>query len=309
MTPCFEGILNLERLDFTGCINLSHVDPSIGLLSKLVFLSFQRCASLVRLDFGSTPLLKSLKVLCLSDCTKLENTPDFSGLVMLQYLDMDRCASLSTIHESVGTLGSMSFLSLRDCRNLVGIPDLAFNKNASLETKMPEMLECDLPLKSMIYLDLSFCNISKVPDAIGELKSLERINLQGNKFTSIPSTFRGLKNLSYLNLSHCHMLQSLPKLPTGNGPSDLVGRYFETTSESHNHRSGLYIFDSPNCTEPDFGFLCSPSTEWINETFYWSIKEVLTKWIKRLVEVRNTFSILNVFFFSAAYISRVKTLH
>jgi Leucine-rich repeat (LRR) protein len=229
MTPCFEGILNLERLDFTGCINLSHVDPSIGLLTELVFLSFQRCASLVSLDFGSTPLLKSLRVLCLSDCTKLENTLNFSGLVMLQYLDMDRCASLSRIHESVGTLGNLSFLSLRDCTNLVGIPDTAFNKEsfqkkmldtvknfegslslsiAKVDTLILEfdalILECD-SLKSLIYLDLSFCNISKVPDAIGVLKSLERLNLQGNKFTSIPSTFSCLHNLSYLNLSHCHI--------------------------------------------------------------------------------------------------------
>ncbi|XP_039683215.1 disease resistance protein RUN1 isoform X3 [Medicago truncatula] len=236
MTPCFEGILNLERLDFTGCINLSHVDPSIGLLTELVFLSFQRCASLVSLNFGRRPLLKSLKVLCLSDCTKLEYTSDFSGLVMLQYLDMDRCASISRIHEFVETLGNLSYLSLRDCTNLVEIPC---------------MLECYIPLKSLIYLDLSFCNISKVPDAIGELKSLERLNLQGNKFTSVPSTYR-LKNLSYLNLSHCHMLQSSSELPTANGPSDLLGRYFETTSQSHNHRSGLYIVDSPNYTNLDF---------------------------------------------------------
>ncbi|KEH23202.1 disease resistance protein (TIR-NBS-LRR class), putative [Medicago truncatula] len=89
MTPCFEGVLNLERLDLSGCINLSQVDSSIGLLTKLVFLSLQNCRNLVNLDFGNAATLWSLKVLCLSDCTKLENTPDFSGLSILQYLDMD----------------------------------------------------------------------------------------------------------------------------------------------------------------------------------------------------------------------------
>jgi len=270
MTPCFEGIRKLERLDFTGCINLSHVDPSIGLLEELVFLSFQRCASLVSLDFGSTPLLKSLKVLCLSDCTKLENTPDFSGLVRLQYLDMDRCASLSTIHESVEALAKLSFISLRDCTNLVGISTNLPPMRFLLRWQPPTYL----PLKSLIYLDLSFCNISEVPDVIGGLKSLERLNLQGNKFTSIPSAFKGLHNLSYLNLSHCHMLQWLPKLPTENGPSDLLGRYFETTSESHNHRSGLYLFDSTNCMEP------FDSPKFFRSTF---------GWMQKLVEVRNTF--------------------
>jgi hypothetical protein len=218
---------------------------------------------------------------------------------MLQYLDMDRCASLSRIHESVGALAKLSFISLRDCTNLVGITDTVFNKKkASFKTKMLDMFNpwskakldaslltymlkydpTNLPVKSLIYLDLSFCNISTVPDAIGELKSLERLNLQGNKFTSIPSTFSFLQNLSYLNLSHCHMLQSFPELPTKNGPSDLVGRYFETTSESHNHRSGLYIFDSPNCMELILSF------DAILDFFRSTIG-----WMQRLVEVRNTF--------------------
>ncbi|GAU29786.1 hypothetical protein TSUD_161910 [Trifolium subterraneum] len=104
MTPSFEGIQNLERLDLTGCINLSQVDPSIGLLTKLVFLSLQNCSSLVRLDFNGVSSLSSLIVLRLSGCTKLENPPDFTRAFNLEYLDMDQCTSLSTIHESIGAL-------------------------------------------------------------------------------------------------------------------------------------------------------------------------------------------------------------
>jgi Leucine-rich repeat (LRR) protein len=76
VTPCFEMIQNLERLDLSGCINLLEVHPSIGLLTSLVFLSLQNCSSLVSLDFGNAPRLRYLKVLRLSDCTKLENTPN-----------------------------------------------------------------------------------------------------------------------------------------------------------------------------------------------------------------------------------------
>jgi len=264
MTPCFDGILNLERLDLTGCINLSHVDPSIGLLTKLVFLSLQNCTSLVSLDFGNAASLWSLKVLRLADCKKLEKTPDFSGLSMLQYLDMDRCASLSIIHKSVGALVDLKFLSLRDCTNLMTL-DL---RGCSEFTK--------LPLQSLIFLDLSFCSISIMPDAIGELSCLERLNLQGNNFTTLPPTFIWLHNLSYLNLSHCPSLQYLPNLLIRNGPSDSVGRYFKTTSESRNHRSGLYIFDSPNCMEFAFSLDDQP--------FY----RLFTTWILRLVKVRNT---------------------
>ena len=288
MTPCFEGILNLEWLNFTGCIKLSHVDPSIGLLEELVSLSLQRCTSLVSLDFGNAPRLKSLRYMCLSDCAKLENTPNFSGLSSLKYVDMDRCASLSRIHESVGGLPKLSFISLRDCTNLVGIAD-SLNEMTSLVTlhlsgcskfsKVPLGGTAISPLRFFIYLDLSFCNIYEVPDAIGELRRLERLNLQGNNFTSLPSTLSFLHNLSYLNLSNCHNLRSLPLLPKERGPSDSVGRYFQTTSESRNHRSGLYIFDSILCIDRfHFGWL-------------------LTNWLQRLLTVRNTLPTLMLSFY------------
>ena len=293
MTPCFDGILNLERLDFTGCINLSHVDPSIGLLTELVFLSLHNCRSLVNLDFGTAATLWSLKVLCLSDCTKLENTPDFSGLSFLQYLDMDRCASLSTIHEFTGALANLRFLSLRDCKNLVVIPD-SFNKMKSLITMelcgCSKLTKLDLqrispsPLQCLIYLNLSFCSISIIPNAIRDLRCLERLNLQGNVFKAVPSSaLYFLHNLSYLNLSHCHMFQSLPVLPMENGLTDSVGRYFKTTSGSHNHRSGLYIFDSIELNLPIFtiGY------------FYW----FSIAWVLRLVKVRNTLPTLPHFLY------------
>ncbi|WJX82166.1 hypothetical protein P8452_64957 [Trifolium repens] len=253
VTPCFKGMEKLERLDLTGCINLLEVHPSIGLLTELVFLTLQNCASLVTLDFGNAPRLRSLRVLRLAGCTKLENTPDFCGTLILQYLDMDRCTSLSTIHESVGALANLKFLSLRDCTNLA---EMFININLMTSLTTLDLHGCSKliglsssqistsSLQSLIFLDLSFCNIAEVPNAIGEFKCLERLNLQGNNFTELPSSFGRLHNLSYLNLSHCHKLQSLPYLPKHSGPSNSVGRYYKTTSGSRNNTSGLYVFDS-----------------------------------------------------------------
>ncbi|KAI5412231.1 hypothetical protein KIW84_057048, partial [Lathyrus oleraceus] len=98
-TPNFSGSKILERLDLTGCINLSYVHPSIGLLEKLVFLSFEGCRSLVRivLHGDTASKLCSLKVLHLSGCTKLETIPEFTGVSNLEYLDIDQCTSLSII--------------------------------------------------------------------------------------------------------------------------------------------------------------------------------------------------------------------
>jgi Leucine-rich repeat (LRR) protein len=289
-------IQNLERLDLSGCINLLEVHPSIGLLTSLVFLSLQNCSSLVSLDFGNAPRLRYLKVLRLSDCTKLENTPNFSGLSNLQYLDMDRCASLSTIHESVGALADMRFLSLRDCANLVAVPNTLYNIKSLITldlygcpkfTKLPLGVIFTSPLQSLIYLDLSLCSISIIPDAIGELSCLERLNLQGNNFAELPPSFGRLHNLSYLNLSHCHKLRSFPELQTVSGSLDSAGRYFKTTSGSRNHRSGFYVFDTPKCTNYDF----------------YEHHRIIS-WILTLVKVRNSLPIspcfisLFMFFFS-----------
>ncbi|XP_058737043.1 probable disease resistance protein At4g19530 [Vicia villosa] len=281
MTPCFEMIQNLERLDLTGCINLLHVHPSIGLLTKLVFLSLQKCSSLVSLDFGNASRLRSLRVMRLSDCTKLKNTPEFNGLVSLQYLEMDQCSSLSMFHKSVKDLANLKFLSLRNCTNLIEIPH-TFYKMTSLITL--DLCGCSkftiFPLggiytsimQPLIYLDLSFCGITTIPDDIGGLRCLERLNLQGNNFNKLPS-LRSLRRLSYLNLSHCHKLQSFPELPIESGESDSMGRYFQT-SGSCNHRSGLYIFDSPLSNTGLFSH-----QEYVQEYLYW----LFTTWVRRLL--------------------------
>ncbi|MCI17314.1 TIR-NBS-LRR type disease resistance protein, partial [Trifolium medium] len=53
-----------------------------------------------------------------------------------------------------------------------------------------------------------------------------------------------LFSLAYLNLAHCSRLRSLPDLEFC-ATSTSGGRYFKMVSGSHNHRSGLYIFNSP----------------------------------------------------------------
>ncbi|XP_058779834.1 disease resistance protein RPV1-like [Vicia villosa] len=246
-TPMFFGTPKLERLDFTGCTNLIQVHPSIGHLTELVFLSLQNCSSLVNLDFGSVSRLSSLRVIRLSGCTKLEQTPHVSGASNLEYLDMDECTTLSKVHESIGDLTKLKFLSLRNCTNFVGWPDRIM-RLVSLVTL--DFCGCSsltiLPtgyMKSLISLDLSFCNLHEVPDSIGWLFTLERLNLQGNKLRSLPNCFTLLANLAYVNLSHCHEIRTielgqLPKSASG-------GKYFNIAAGSRDHRSGLYIFDCP----------------------------------------------------------------
>jgi len=297
-TPKFFWTPKLERLDFTGCINLIQVHPSIGHLTELVFLSLQNCSSLVDLDFGSVSNLSSLRVLRLGGCTKLEKTPDFTGASNLQYLDMDGCTSLSTVHESIGALTKLKFLSFRNCTNLVGMPNSVKMMKFLVTLDFCGCLELTtLPLRwtyssymtSLIFLDLSFCNLHEVPDGIGRLRTLERLNLQGNKFDSLPNGLYSLERLAYMNLSHCHELQTIGLLPSKGVSSG--GRYFEITAGSRDHRSGLYIFDCPKIMK-------KPENQSM---------EIEYTWLRRLLEVRmllifrqfSSFNILIQCYFSS----------
>jgi Leucine-rich repeat (LRR) protein len=319
-TPNFAGSRRLERLDLTGCINLSYVHPSIGLLEKLAFLSLEGCSSLVRLvlDGDTASNLHSLKVLHLSGCTKLETLPHFTGVTNLEYLDIDQCGSLSAIDQSIGDLTQLKFLSLRDCTNLVSIPK-SINSMTSLETldlcgclkleNLPlvgsksvsaesigsisvsvenvDLSDCELIpsyyLDSLIFLDLSFCNLSTVPDAIGKLRHLERLNLEGNNFISLPSSVMRLSSLAYLNLANCSRFQFLPEIPL-QANFLFGGRYFKTVSGSHNHSSGLYIFNCP---------LLNVTEEGPNLALWW---------LKRLIEV-NTLHSFYLLLYLYIYIS------
>lgn len=266
-TPDFSGAPYLERLDLSGCTDLTFVHPSMGRLENLVFLSFRNCNNPISIKIGRGFNLISLRVLHFSGCTKLENTPDFTRTTNLEYLDFDGCTSLSSVHESIGALAKLTFLSFRDCKNLVSIPN---NMNTMTSLQTLDLWGClelmDLPLgrafspsshlKSLVFLDMGFCNLVKVPDAIGELRCLERLNLQGNNFVSIPyDSFCGLHCLAYLNLSHCHKLEALPDLPSER--ASLGGWYFKTVSGSRDHRSGLYVFDCPKLAH----MLVSPSRD------------------------------------------------
>jgi len=67
---------------------------------------------------------------------------------------------------------------------------------------------CDYP-----RLDLSNLNLDmRLPDCIGQLKSLERLELAGNKLTAqhIPATLENLDRLEFLDLSH-NRLERIPE--------------------------------------------------------------------------------------------------
>jgi hypothetical protein len=101
-------------------------------------------------------------------------------------------------------------------------------------------------------VDISFCNLSQVPDSIECLHWLERLNLGGNDFVRLPSLSK-LSKLVYLNLQDCKLLESLPQLPFLTTierdhceNKDFWGELFEY---NYHGITGLVIFNCPKLGE------------------------------------------------------------
>ncbi|KAL2327759.1 hypothetical protein Fmac_021186 [Flemingia macrophylla] len=145
--------------------------------------------------------------------------PDFTSAKNLKYLDFDGCASL--VHESIGTLLKLTLLSLRDCKNLASIP-ITINAMTSLQTlhlcgcwKLKDLSVeksfNSLCLESLIVLDLSFCDLLEVPDAIRVLRCLERLNLQMVMVPGVSYATSSMRRNEALKLKiwNCHQTKGL----------------------------------------------------------------------------------------------------
>jgi Leucine-rich repeat (LRR) protein len=73
-------------------------------------------------------------------------------------------------------------------------------------SKIPDAIA---ELKNLTELFLSYNQISKIPDAIAELKNLTGLFLSGNQISEIPDAITGLKNLNVLDLSG-NLIREIP---------------------------------------------------------------------------------------------------
>lgn len=112
--------LNLESLYLDGCIQIKHIDPSIGILRKLIFVNLKDCKSLTKLPhFGED---FSLEILYLEGCMQLRwIDPSIDHLRKLSVLNLKDCINLVSLPNSILGLISLEYLSLSDCSKLYNI--------------------------------------------------------------------------------------------------------------------------------------------------------------------------------------------
>ncbi|WJX44725.1 hypothetical protein P8452_31671 [Trifolium repens] len=218
--------------------------------------------------------LPKLRKLWLPESRNLIEMPNFDDFPNLEQLDLEGCESLVKLDPSIGLLSKLVYLNLKGCSSLKSISNTIFGLS-SLEylymsgcskvsfnnprassiqlfgrtivpfTAPPVQVEW---LYCMSSIDISFCGLHQLPDAIGCLHQLQSLNLEGNYFVSLLNlNLNELSKLVYLNLDHCVFLESLPQLP------------FPTAINWDPFKIGLYIFNCPKLNERE----CRIAFSWL----------------------------------------------
>nr|XP_028958143.1 disease resistance protein TAO1-like isoform X2 [Malus domestica] len=191
---------------------------SIGNLISLPTLDLSGCKHLVSLPTNICKL-KNLKQLNLSGCFELENFPEI--LEPMEHL-VSLClqgTAVKMLPSSIGNLISLQTLDLCGCKHLVNLPtnicklkyleELNLSGCSELEN-FPEILE---PMEHLVSLSLQGAAVKMLPSSIGNLISLQTLDLRGCKhLVSLPTNICKLKYLEELNLSGCSELENFPEI-------------------------------------------------------------------------------------------------
>jgi Leucine-rich repeat (LRR) protein len=237
------------------------VHQSIENLTSLVFLNLKGCWSLKTLP-ESIDNVKSLETLNISGCSQVEKLPERMGdMEFLTELLADGIENEQFL-SSIGQLKHCKRLSLR--RDSSTPPSSSLISTGVLNWKrwLPASF---IEWISMKHLELSNNGLSdratNCVDFSG-LSALEKLTLDGNKFSSLPYGIGFLPKLRDLSVKGCKYLVSIPDLPSSlenvfacdckslkrvRIPSEPKKRLFIKLDESHLLEEFQGIEDLSNC--------------------------------------------------------------
>ena len=208
------------KLILEGCTKLKELHESVLLHKSLQYMNLMGCMHLQYLGRSKFEM-EALVTLLLSGCSNLEDLPEFGqNMKCLENLYLDG-TNIKKLPESLGELHNLRKLDASET-SIEEIPlSIRYLKRLRLlraqrcpfSSQNKGFLFTNVDILSNIReLDLSYCNLSVVPDGIGLLHRLISLDLSGNDFVHLPASISLLSNLKMLCLNNCKRLQSLPKL-------------------------------------------------------------------------------------------------
>ena len=207
---------NLTSLDISFCKNLIEVHESVGDLHKLYFWHLQSCIKLEILP--SRLQLRSLQVLDINDCRRLEKFPDI--LREMKYPLFLRMSN-SGIREWPSSLTHLTkWLCSLELSNVENLGNFLHSPN-----KLQLLEEIDIPTANsfdgfsgygfpiLVHLCLNSCD-----GDINEFDSqyfprLIRLTISNSNIISITQRISGLARLETIEIENCKQLREIPTLP------------------------------------------------------------------------------------------------
>ncbi|XP_015076665.1 TMV resistance protein N-like isoform X1 [Solanum pennellii] len=181
---------------------------------KLVHLEL-RWSSLHYL-WKKTEHLPSLRKLDLSLSKSLVQTPDFTGMPNLEYLNLEYCSKLEEVHYSLAYCEKLIELNLSWCTKLRRFPYINMESLESLDLQycygimvFPEIIGT---MKPELMILSANTMITELPSSLQYPTHLTELDLSCmENLEALPSSIVKLKDLVKLNVSYCLTLKSLPE--------------------------------------------------------------------------------------------------
>ncbi|CAH8337032.1 unnamed protein product [Eruca vesicaria subsp. sativa] len=228
----------IQKLALRNCKSLKVLPESIGNMDTLHSL-FLTGSNIERLPetFGK---LENLVLLRMNNCKMIKRLPEsFGDLKSLHHLYMKETSVLE-LPESFGNLSNLRVL------HILKKPLFRSSPGTSEEPSFVEVPNSFSNLLLLEEVDARGWGIcGKVPDGLGKLTSLKKLELGNNYFHSLPSSLEGLSNLSKFTLYDCQELKCVPPLPCNLEELNLANCF---SLESISDLSKLQILDELNLT-------------------------------------------------------------
>ncbi|KAL1217640.1 Disease resistance-like protein DSC2 [Cardamine amara subsp. amara] len=226
--PDLSSATLLKELIMRGCTGLEQTPESIGSLSCLQKLDLSNCDGLTNLQIHITektvlgePGLRRRRQIILRLPRAVKKK-----LSSLENLSIEGQIYIRLWHLR-GNAEHLSYISEEQIpKEYMVIPKerlpfiTSFYDLKSLSIKRFSYIADCTPFNCISFsrfpclaeLNLINLNIQRIPDDIGLLQSLEKLDLSGNDFRNLPTSMKNLSKLKYAKLSNCSQLETLPEL-------------------------------------------------------------------------------------------------